>query len=376
MKNIAMHRLILAGGGHAQLSVLAALAHKPAAAEAILVTPGFHQMYSGMLPGWMAGHYALENCRIDLRPLAKAAGARLIIGQVNAIDSKERLVKLDDGSVLDYDSLSLDVGSETDVSWLEAAGERLLPIKPLGNFVQRWPAIRAAASQRDDYKLVIVGGGAAGVELAFAAQYAFSANGSLASVALVASENGILPGHADSVKQRVQTLMRQRGIRLYQSKAVGVPEGLRLATGELLQADCIIAATGARAAAWLGHTGLARDEQGYILVDAQHRSVSHPNVFAAGDTCMRTDVKLARSGVHAVFAGPVLANNLLASLNGQPLQRYRPRKKSLYLLATGPRHAIASWGWFSAQGHWVWLWKNWIDRRFMRKHGVRGEIEK
>ena len=371
-----MHRLVLVGGGHAQLSVLAALARQPSAIEAILVTPGFHQIYSGMLPGWIAGHYALENCRIDLRPLAKAAGVRLIIGQVNAIDSKEQLVKLADGSVLDYDSLSLDVGSETDVSWLEAAGERLLPIEPLGNFVQRWPAIRAAASQRDDYKLVIVGGGAAGVELAFAAQYAFSANGSLASVALVASENGILPGHADSVKQLTQTLIRQRGIRLYQSQAVGVPEGLRLATGELLQADCIIAATGARAAAWLGHTGLARDEQGYILVDAQHRSVSHPNVFAAGDTCMRTDVKLARSGVHAVFAGPVLANNLLASLNGQPLQRYRPRKKSLYLLATGPRHAIASWGWLSAQGHWVWLWKNWIDRRFMRKHGVCGEMEK
>lgn len=268
------------------------------------------------------------------------------------------------------------MGSETDVSWLEAAGERLLPVKPLGNFVQRWPAIQVAASQRDDYQLVIVGGGAAGVELAFAAHHAFSNNGNLASVVLVVSENGILPGHAVSVKRRAQTLMRQRGIQLYQAQAVGVPNGLRLSTGELLQADCIIAATGARAVAWLSHTDLACDEQGYILVDAQHRSVSHPNVFAAGDTCTRTDVKLTRSGVHAVFAGPVLAHNLLASLNGQPLQLYRPRKKSLYLLATGPRHAIASWGWFSAQGYWVWLWKNWIDRRFMRKHGVRDNTKK
>ncbi|MEQ1814696.1 MAG: FAD-dependent oxidoreductase, partial [Candidatus Nitrotoga sp.] len=208
------------------------------------------------------------------------------------------------------------------------------------------------------------------------AQYAFSNNGNLASVVLVVSENGILPGHAVSVKRRAQTLMRKRGIQLYQAQAVGVPNGLRLSTGELLQANCIIAATGARAAAWLGHTDLTRDEQGYILVDAQHRNVSHPNVFAAGDICSRIDVKLTRSGVHAVFAGSVLAHNLLAKLNGQPLQRYRPRKKSLYLLATGPRHAIASWGWFSAQGHWVWLWKNWIDRRFMRKHGVRGEMEK
>ncbi|ADL55934.1 FAD-dependent oxidoreductase [Gallionella capsiferriformans] len=367
-----MYRLIMVGGGHAQLSVLKALAQNASShIDAVLITPDTYQIYSGMLPGWMAGHYTLSECLINLRPLAEAAGVRLIFSKVVGIDAKRRRVELIDGTYLDYDGLSLDVGSEGDTSWLEAAGECLLPVKPLGNFVQRWPAILTAASQQDDYRLVVVGGGAAGVELVFAAQHAIAARRcKKASVMLVVSENGILPGHAAGVKAHTRALLQQRGVTLYQGRAVGITAGVALSSGESLHADCLIAATGARAPAWLRNTDLALDEQGYVLVDAQHRSLSHPNVFAAGDVCARADIKLVRSGVHAVFAGPVLARNLIASISGQKLRSYRPRKMSLYLLATGPQHAIASWGEFSAQGYWMWRWKNWIDRQFMFKYGA------
>ena len=368
------YRLILAGGGHAQLSVLKALANSAAQVDAVLITPSTRQIYSGMLPGWMAGHYSLSDCMIDLRPLAEAAGVRLLSGKVVGIDAGQRRVELSDGTRLDYDVLSLDVGSETDTSWLEAAGTHLLPVKPLGEFIKQWPNVLAAASQ--DYRLVVVGGGAAGVELAFAAQQAFVEHHcKRASVALLASDSGILPGHAASVQARTRAMLKKRGIALYQGRAVGTGQGVTLAGGVSLRADCLIAATGASPPAWLRNSGLALDEKGFILVDAQHRSPSHPEVFAAGDVCVRTDVVMARSGVHAVFAGPILANNLLASLTGQPLRRYRPRKKSLYLLATGPKHAIASWGRFSAQGRWVWRWKNWIDRRFMRKYTLTREVK-
>ena len=372
-----MHRLILAGGGHAHLGVLKVLAKSPRRNEAMLVTPGAFQIYSGMLPGWMAGHYSLSDCMIDLRPLAEAAGVRLVFGKVVGIDAELRRVMLSDGTHFEYDTLSLDVGSETDTSWLEATGERLLPVKPLGDFVQRWPAILTAASQQDDYRLVVVGGGAAGVELAFAARHAFvMQHCKQATVALVVSKSGILPGHAASVQARTWAMLKQRGITLYQGQAAGTQQGVALSSGVSLPADCVIAATGARAPAWLCNTALALDENGYVLVDAQHRSLSHPEVYAAGDVCARADTLMARSGVHAVFAGPVLAHNLIADLtgqvgiNGRALTSYHPRRRSLYLLATGPQHAIASWGGFSAQGDWVWRWKNWIDRRFMRSNGT------
>ena len=160
---------------------------------------------------------------------------------------------------------------------------------------------------------------------------------------------------------------RQAGLGLHFFRGVGSEDGVLLSDGRLLQADRVIAATGARAPVWLGMSKLALDEHGCILVDKYHRSVSHPNVLAAGDVCARTDAVMSRSGVHAVRAGPVLGENLMAILNGTSLQSYAPKRHSLYLLVCGPRFAVASWGQWSAEGQWVWRWKDWIDRRFVRK---------
>ena len=127
-------------------------------------------------------------------------------------------------------------------------------------------------------------------------------------------------------------------------------------------------ATGAQPPLWLATSGLALDAQGFLAVDACQRSTSHPQVFAAGDVCTRTDQPLARSGVYAVRAGPALAHNLAAATSGQPLQPHLPPKATLNLLSCGDRYAIATWGSFSAQGRWVWWLKNWIDKRFLARY--------
>jgi len=361
-------KLVLVGGGHAHLSVLRALAkHRPAGLDVVLVSPSRHQNYSGMLPGWLAGHYALSACRIDLQPLAQAAGARLLLDQMVGLDAQRRCVVLQEDRQIRYELLSLDVGSETNTSWLEVLGQKLLPLKPLDSFFASWPRVLAEARSKPGYRLVVVGGGAAGVEVALAALHAFSQAGVAGRVDLVAAESGLLPGHAPAVQARVQRFARQAGLGVHLLRGVGTEEGVLLADGRLLRADRVIAATGARAPVWLGAAKLKLDEHGYLLVDKHHRSVSHPNVFAAGDVCARHDAVLSRSGVHAVHAGPVLAHNLLSVLSGAALQAYAPKRRSLYLLACGPHHAVASWGGWSAEGQWVWRWKDWIDRRFIRR---------
>jgi pyridine nucleotide-disulfide oxidoreductase family protein len=374
-----MQRLILAGGGHAHLSVLQALAcARPAACDIVLVTPNIHQYYSGMLPGWMAGHYTAEQCRIDLRPLAHAAGVRLVLGAIVGLDAGRRSVRLGDGEQLDYDWLSLDVGSEIAASTLPAGAVKLLPAKPLDGFFDAWPGVMQAAAARKHSRLVVVGGGAAGVELALAARHAWNRAAIAGRVDLVAPT--LLPGHAPAVRRRVTRALAQAGIALQRQRTAsttsasatsgtsGSEHGIILADGTLLEADCVIAATGAHAPRWLGASGLQRDAQGYIAVDDHHRSVSHRNVYAAGDVCARQDVRMARSGVHAVHAGPVLAANLLAALQGMaPVRSYMPRRRSLYLIACGGQHAIASWGCFSVEGAWVWRWKDRTDRGFIAR---------
>ncbi|MEO6354617.1 MAG: FAD-dependent oxidoreductase, partial [Burkholderiaceae bacterium] len=335
-----------------------------------LVTPNSHQNYSGMLPGWMAGHYTRPQCRIDLQPLAQAAQVRMVVDCITGMDAGRRCVALSDGRQIEYDLLSLDTGSEIDASWLEAAGERLLPVKPLDGFLEAWPQVLAAARENPAYRLVVVGGGAAGVELALAARHAFECNDIDGSVDLVVSESGLLAGHAAGVQRRITRALAKAGVIVHHQRAAGVEAGVMLSDGTLLSADCVIAATGARAPCWLQPSRLMLDENGYIAVDRHHRSLSHLNVFAAGDVCARQDLAMARSGVHAVHAGPVLAANLLATLSDRPLAPYQPRRRSLYLLACGPQYAIASWGGFSAEGGWVWRWKDRIDRGFIARFSL------
>jgi NADH dehydrogenase FAD-containing subunit len=224
------------------------------------------------------------------------------------------------------------------------------------------------ARQTPDYRLAIVGGGAAGVELALAACYAFTQSGIGARVDLIVSEPpGLLAGHAASVQRRIARYLTTAGVVVHGFQAAGTQAGVLLSDGTVLPADRVIAATGARAPGWLKGTGLKLDMNGYVTVDATYRSISHRNVFAAGDVSARQDVAVARSGVHAVHAGPVLAANLLAALQGGAMQTYLPRRHSLYLLACGPRYAVASWGRWSAEGAWVWYWKDWIDRHFVQR---------
>lgn len=373
-----MKRLLLVGGGHAQLAVLHALARqRPRGVEAVLLTPSPWQWYSGMLPGWMAGHYRAEDCRIDLRPLAAAAGARLCFASATALDADRRIVHDDAGASHGFDLLSLDVGSLTDTRALDAmpAGT-LLPVKPLEAFFSAWPQRLAAARAGQLRRLAVVGGGAAGVELVLAAAQAFHRAGCKVALALVAPPGGLLAGHAEGVRRRVERRLTQAGVALHHARARGTPTGLALVDGaehtaSALPADCVIAATGARALPWLQASGLACDAEGWVVVDAGHRSRSHPAIHAAGDVCTRDAPGFARSGVHAVHAGPVLAANLLAALadaTPAPPQRYQPRPRSLYLIACGARHAIASWGPWSAEGRWVWHWKDRIDRGFIARH--------
>lgn len=370
-------RLVLAGGGHAHLGVLAAwIARAPRGIETWMIASDRHAVYSGMVPGWMAGFHGAEAFRIDLAPLAARAGVRLILASVVEVNADARELVLDDGRRVAFDLLSLATGGEVDTSSLSALGDRLLPVRPMHALVARWPSVRAV-SRTTGQRLIVVGGGAAGVELALAAQRAL-AGGASASVMLVSDDPMLLPGHAARAGRIAGARLAAAGVELAIGHAVGTKGGILLSDGREIATGCVIAATGPRAPRWLRTSGLQLDAKGFVAVGADLRSVSHPWIFAAGDIAGRVDDALgqyvSRSGVHAVRAGPVLAANLrrVAHCEHARLRHYRPRRRSLYLIATADRRAILSWGAMVFSGHWAWWLKNWIDRRFVARHARNG----
>ncbi len=368
-----MKRLVLAGGGHAHLNVLKTLAAGAwPGVEVVLISPYARQIYSGMLPGWIAGHYQLDQCAAELSPLAAAAGVRFVEDSVVGMDATRQQVHCKSVGELSYDVLSLDTGAQVNVGGLATTGATLLPIRPLEQFIVGWVHQLAAFIAAGQARVAVVGGGAAGIELALAVRHRLaSLLGPQRAEVFLVEGGSLLAGHGQGVLERVVKALAERGVQRVPGLAAGSPNGLQLADGRELAVDCVIAATGVSAPPWLAGSGLQLAQDGFVAVGDGQQSVSHPNVFAGGDVASRIDAPHAKSGVYAVRAGPVLSENLKRFLAGQKIAPHQPQRRTLYLLATGPREAIVSWGGWSASGRWAWRWKDWIDRRFMRQYEMK-----
>ena len=366
-----MKHLLLVGGGHSQLAVLKGFGDAPIEGVRLtLLSPNRYALYSGMIPGLIAGHYRLEDCRIDLRPLAERAGAGFLEDSAVEIDPVRREVITLRGERFGYDLLSLDVGSAAG----EAAGapEHALRLRPIELFLSGWERLRGSARRGEVRRIAVIGGGAAGVEVLLAMQHRLA--GAAVEFALF-SDTPILAGHNESVRRRIARILGVRGVGVHTGRKVlaSGAGALELEGGERFQAQATVWATGASAPAWIAASGLRTDALGFVAVSEALQSTSHPDIFAAGDVATIVGQVSPKSGVLAVRQGPALARNLRLALAGATLKPFRSPARALALISCGDRYAVASWGSLALGGAWVWRWKDRIDRRFVGKYRLGPE---
>jgi selenide,water dikinase len=369
--------LVLVGGGHAHVAVLRRFGMRPLPGLRLtLVTRDVHTPYSGMLPGYVAGHYGFDDCHIDLGPLARLAGARLYHAEVEGVALDARELHVRGRPPVAFDLLSINTGSRPRTVDVPGAAGHALAVKPIDAFLEGWETLSARVlATPGPFRIVVVGGGAGGVELALSTQYRLRQrlagqgdDPERVRFALLTRGPQVLPTHNAGVRRRFERVLAERGIELRPGHTVVevTGEAVRVEGGVSVPADAVLWVTDAAAPAWPREAGLAVDEAGFIRVDSHLQSVSHPGVFAAGDVSAMPSAR-PKSGVFAVRQGPVLAENLRRAATGRPLQAYRPQRHFLGLISTGDRYAVASRGNWSLEGAWLWRWKDWIDRRFMTR---------
>jgi selenide,water dikinase len=363
--------LVLVGGGHSHVAVLKAFGMRPLPGVRItLVSRNTATPYSGMLPGLIAGHYSADEAHIDLVPLTRFAGARFLRDEITGFDPVAQTIELAQRPAIAYDVLSLNSGSTPALSALALAHPASIAVKPIDRFLAQWQALLARLAQRTAPAHIAIVGGGAGGGLVLAAQRRVHALGLEASFALFTDTADVLMAHAARVRARFRRILAARNVTVHTQARVLASAAGRLETegGRELAFDAVLWVTDAAAAPWIAASGIAVDERGFALVDAYLRSVSHANVFAAGDTAAMSVAPRPKSGVFAVRQGPHLARNLRRALLGERLHPYRPQRRFLSLIGTGEDYAVASRGAWSAEGRWVWRWKQRIDRAFMRKY--------
>lgn len=362
--------LVLVGGGHSHVIVLRMLAMHPVPGLQItLVSPHLRSAYSGMLPGLIAGHYTEDDIHIELAPLCRFAGARFVVAPVTRIDPEGQWIVAEGRPPMPYDTASIDVGITPDLSGIAGAADAIA-VKPINRFLAKWAAFMTRVDAGEIRHVAFVGAGAGGVELCLAASNRLKSIGANdIQCHLISDKSAILPAYPSTVQTHFMRHLARAGVRVHTDfLAEQFIDGTVIAeSGKRIEADEAFFVTRARAPDWLHDTGLTLNDRGFIMVRPTLQTLHHDNIFAAGDVAHVVDFPRPKAGVYAVRQGPPLYRNLMRQLLEKPAKRFRPQQEFLSLITTGARSAVASKYGLSAEGRWVWRWKNWIDRRFMAR---------
>ncbi|MEM7089125.1 MAG: selenide, water dikinase SelD [Pseudomonadota bacterium] len=356
--------LVLIGGGHTHALVLRKWGMNALpGARVTLINPGPTAPYSGMLPGFLAGHYARSDLDIDLVKLARFAGARVIFGAVDSIDSTDRKIYVAGRPPVGFDVASINVGITSDMPSMPGFSEHGVPAKPLGPFAARWAAYLAGQGPAS---IVVIGGGVAGVEVSMAMAHAMKTRGRTARITLI--DNAVMlssthPKAAATIRNSLAGL----GVDVIEQMSVDriTESHVHLKDGRNIPADFVTGAAGARPYDWIAQTGLELQD-GFIQVNAYLQS-SDADVFAAGDCAHLSTNPRPKAGVFAVREAPILFHNLRAALGAGSLRSFVPQRDYLKLISLGRKSALAERLGTSLNGPLMWELKNRIDQSFMNK---------
>jgi selenide,water dikinase len=359
--------LVLVGGGHAHALVLRRWGMAPLPGVRLtVINPGPTAPYTGMLPGFVAGHYDREALSIDLVRIARFAGARLILGAAEGIDLLEHQVIVPGRPPIPFDIVSVNVGITSDLAGLPGFAEHAVAAKPLGRYARDWTAFRDRVAKGTPPDIAVIGGGVGGVELALAMSHALRADGHDPRITVIEKDTA-LPGLGAGARAALLANMKRQGIALREGEWPEriTADAVQLQDGATIASHLTVGTAGARPHGWLQATGLGLTN-GFVTVDATLRSVTDPSVYAVGD-CAHLPQPRPKAGVYAVREAPILYHNLRADLAGTRRRRYRPQRDYLKLISLGGKSAVADKFGLRLEGPALWRWKDWIDQRFMQK---------
>ena len=403
---IPVKDLVLVGGGHAHVHTIKMMGMNPVEGVRVtLISRDVETPYSGMLPGHIAGHYTKEECFIDLGKLCSFADVRLLHTSVCGLDPVKKVLHCSDNRPpVRYDVVSIDIGICPKT--LPGAGASdvdngITAVKPIDSFSSRWDQIvertiaageratvGAGTTEERAYRCAVVGGGAGGVELAFAMhtrlRNELTSRGydpDLVRIELFNRGKAIVPSHNQQVRDLLLKSAKEKGITIHvnteivdifcasEAAAAAGERFLVSKSGYRYLFQEAVWCTQATAQSWLKEVpGLETTDEGFVCVGATLESTTLKNVYAVGDVAHLTHAPRPKAGVFAVRGGPPLTANLRARLLGEAQVDWTPQESFLGILGTADGRAVASKGPCGIEGEFIWKLKDRIDREWMAQY--------
>lgn len=373
-------RLVLVGAGHAHLTTISAIRSLVKRGHQVTVIgPSPHHYYSGMSPGALAGSYRPQEIRFNVEKLATGRGGLFIRDKVTGVDPDGHTVQLSSGERIGYDVISFNVGSVIPASSIALASGKIFTVKPIERILAgRKEILESAANrtQENPLRVVIAGGGPAGVEMA-GGTWRLARDAAVPVSVTLVTEGKLLDSFPARLGDVARKSLSGRGIEiLEQTRVQTAGDGtIALDNGSTLDSDVTFVASGVKPSPLFMDSLVPTAEDGGILVNQHLQSVQYPEIFGGGDCVTLRGENLARVGVYAVRQNPILLHNIAAALDDQPMIRFNPGSPNfLVLINMGDGTAIYMKSNRIWHGKLAFKLKDFIDRRFMRRFQLSGEL--
>lgn len=369
-----MFNLVFIGGGHSHAIALKLWGKKPVlGVKVTLISNVKNTPYSGMLPGYLGGYYNYQESHINLEKLAKFAKINLIIDSVIDIDINNKKILCQSGNKVDFDLVSIDIGSTPKNSNIEGANLYTIPAKPVDLLLEKWQEILNKAEQNKDKLLTlnIIGGGAGGIELSMNIHRKLNTilTPNKLKINLIHKREKILSNQNEWASDKLTEILTNKNINLYLNTIVKTVKQEHIITesGLKIPADHHFLVTQASAPLWLKNSSISTDQDGFILIKNTLQSINFDFIFATGDIATMINYSRPKAGVFAVKQGKPLYENICNFLNNKPLKSHHPQKYYLNIIGTGNDSAVAMWGYFGWESPILWHWKKNLDITFMKQ---------
>lgn len=367
--------LVLVGGGHAHLKVILRIRdYIQKGHKVTLVSPSPYHYYSGMGPGMLSGIYQPQEIRFNIKKMSEDRGATFIQDPVVSINPQDHVLTLQSGSFLTYDVVSFNVGSEIAVDNIEASVENAFTVKPIENLFRAKKCILSLRS-KNPISVLIIGGGPAGVEIA-ANIWKLTQDNRLSAHISIISAISLLNNYPLKMQIITKRSFVKRGIEIIEGiNMQSVDKGhVMLEGGRTEKYHILFLATGVRPPTMFQNAGLSDGGDGGLPVNAYLQNATYPEIFGGGDCIYFKDRPLPKVGVYAVKENEILHHNLLASLEGGMLMRFKPQRYYMLIFNMGDGTGILWKDGFVWHSRTAFLLKNYIDRKMMRTYQVSGEL--
>lgn len=376
----------MVGAGFAGLSVARAL--RRSVASVTLVDRNIYSTFQPLLYQVATGGLNPGDVSYPIRGFARKHRSRYRHGTVTTIDTERRHVVLADGTTLPWDYLVLATGATVNHFGVPGAAEHSLSLYTRTDAISLRDRLmslleqRASGARSGDVTMVVVGGGATGVEVA-------GTLAELRSTALAVAFPEIPPEHVhvvlveqapvllgpfhESSQAYSLRALRARGVDVRLGATIEAVEdgAVRLAGGERLPADLTVWAAGVRVPEGVSASGLPQGRGGRILVDPDLRVQGHERIFAVGDVAL-TDPPVAQLANPALQAGAHAGDQIRALLEGRPTEPFRYR--DLGTMATIGRRAAVVELPRAVRLTGTLAWLAWLALHIVRLLGNRNRV--